>query len=55
MKNVITLIKFTLVGCVGVHGFGGFWGLMAVGFFKREDNLLEGVGVSADTKGLFHV
>ena len=27
------------VGCIGVHWFGGVWGMIAVAFFTEEDKL----------------
>ena len=38
------------VGAACVHGFGGFWGMLAVGLFGRKDNL-EGF---LQYDGLFH-
>jgi len=33
-----------------VHGFGGFWGMIAVGLFAEED---QGVGITKGSSGLF--
>jgi Amt family ammonium transporter len=40
---IINLFKVDdAVGATCVHGFGGFWGMIAVGLFAREDKIAGG-------------
>ncbi|ELT96437.1 hypothetical protein CAPTEDRAFT_62344, partial [Capitella teleta] len=53
--EIVTKLKIDdPVGCVGVHAFGGFWGLVSVGLFKKKDSLSYSLGISEEVEGLFY-
>eukprot|EP00993_Chasmostoma_nieuportense_P006692 NODE_733_length_1907_cov_229.270787_g680_i0.p1 GENE.NODE_733_length_1907_cov_229.270787_g680_i0~~NODE_733_length_1907_cov_229.270787_g680_i0.p1 ORF type:complete len:597 (+),score=104.16 NODE_733_length_1907_cov_229.270787_g680_i0:53-1792(+) len=53
--RIMALIKVDdPLSAVAVHGGGGLWGPLAVGFFTTEDNLFRAYGVRKGVYGLFY-
>ena len=55
LNTTLCLVFLVFLGCVGVHGFGGAWGLFSIGLFKRSDNMLDAIIADSSRKGLFYV
>jgi len=51
LRYFLELSNHLIIDNVKIEGFGGIWGMLAVGFFTQDD---EGAGFVKNSVGLFH-